>query len=55
MDRLDYSSHYLEAKKKLKEVNELILKNKFRDAAGKIDEAVVELRLMRQAVKSHAE
>ncbi len=54
MEQLDYASHYLEANKKMKEANELILKKKFMEAASKIDEAIVELRLMRGAVKTHA-
>ena len=54
-DKVDYAPHYLEAKKKLTEVHELLLKNKFKEAAGLIDEIVVELRLMRTAVRSHAD
>lgn len=54
-DKLDYAPHYLEAKKKLNEAHELLLKNRFVDAAGLIDQIVVELRLMRAAVKSHVE
>lgn len=52
-DKLDYAPHYLEAKKKIQEAHELLLKNRFVDAAGLIDQAVVELRMMRAAVKSH--
>lgn len=54
-NRVDYAPHYLETKKKLTEVHELLLKNKFREAATTIDQIIVELRLMRTAVKSHAE
>jgi hypothetical protein len=54
-DKVDYAPHYLETKKKLTEVHELLLKNKFREAATTIDQIIVELRLMRTAVKSHAE
>jgi hypothetical protein len=54
-NKVDYAPHYLEAKKKLTEAHELLLKNKFKEAASLIDEIVVELRLMRTAVKSHAE
>ena len=54
-DKIDYAPHYLEAKKKLGEAHELLLKNRFVDAAGLIDQAVVELRMMRAAVKSHVE
>lgn len=54
-NKLDYAPHYLEAKKKLTEAHELLLKNRFVEAAGVIDQIVVELRLMRAAVKSHVE
>lgn len=54
-NRLDYAPYYLETKKKLTEVHELLLKNKFIEATGLIDEIVVELRMMRAAVKSHVE
>lgn len=54
-NRLDYAPHYLETKKKLTEVHELLLKNKFKEAAGLINETIVELRLMRAAVKSYAD
>lgn len=52
---LDYSPYYLDAKAKLKEVHELLNKNNFIDAASIIDEIIVELRMMRAAVKSHVE
>ena len=54
-NRVDYAPHYLETKKKLTEVHELLLKNKFKEAAGMINEIIVELRMMRAAVKSHVE
>lgn len=54
-DKVDYAPHYLESKKKLQEAHELLLKNKFKEAATTIDQIIVELRLMRTAVKSHAE
>lgn len=54
-EKIDYSPHYLEAKKKLNEAHELLLKNRFVDAAVIIDEIVVQLRMMRAAVKSHVE
>jgi hypothetical protein len=53
--KLDYAPHYLDAKKKLQEVHELLLKNRFIEAAAMIDKIVVELRMMRAAVKSHVE
>lgn len=55
MERLDFAPHFLETKKKLAQTHELLLKNKFKEAAGMIDEIVVELRLMRTAVKTHVE
>lgn len=51
--RLDYAAHELEAKKKLKEVHDLLLKNKFGEAAGKINFVIAELRLMKAAINSH--
>lgn len=54
-DKLDYAPHYLEADKKLKEAYDLVLKRKFTQAAAILDEAAVAVRLMRVAVKSHAE
>lgn len=53
--KLDYAPHYLETKKKLQEAHDLLLKNRFMEAAAKIDDIVVELRMMRAAVKSHSE
>ena len=53
--KLDYAPHYLEAKKKLQEAHDLLLRNRFVEAAATIDEIVVELRMMRAAVKSHVE
>jgi len=54
-DKLDYAPYYLEAMTKLKEAHELLLKNQFTPAVGKLDDVVVVVRLMRNAVKSHAE
>lgn len=53
--KLDYAPHYLAAKRKIKEAHELLLKNRFIEASTLIDEAVVELRMMRAAVKSNVE
>lgn len=55
MDIVDYAPHYLETKKKLQEAHELLIKNKFKEAATIIDQIIVEMRLMRTAVKSHVE
>lgn len=52
-DQLDYAPHELEAKRLLKEVHQLLLLNDFVAAIDGLDRAMVELRLMRTAVKSH--
>lgn len=54
-NKLDYAPYYLDAKKKLQEAHELLLKNQFVEAASKLDEVAVEVRMMRAAVKSHVE
>jgi len=53
MDPLDYAGHYLEVKKDLTKAHDLLNKKQFREAASLIDGMIVELRLMRQAVKTH--
>lgn len=53
MEVLDYSGHYIEARKNLVQIQELLNKHQFKDAAGLIDRTIVELRLMRQAVKTY--
>lgn len=50
---LDHSVHELELKKLLKEVHDLLLKQRYVEAASRADEAIVELRLLRTAIKSH--
>jgi len=50
---LDYAAHELQAKKLLKEVHDLLLKGRHVEATSKINDTIVELRLMRNAVKSH--
>lgn len=52
---VDYAPHYLEVKKKLTEAHGLLLKNKYEEAANLLSDAIVELRLMHIAVKSHVE
>ena len=54
-DRLDYAPYYLEAIQKLKEAHELLLKHQFTEASGKLNDVIVAARMMRNAVKSHAE
>lgn len=51
--QLDYAPYELEAKKLLKEVSDLLRKNKYLEARERIDEIVVELRMMKAAVNSH--
>lgn len=53
MELLEYSNHYLQAKKNLTQIHELLNKRQFKEAAGLIDQTIVELRLMRQAVKTY--
>lgn len=50
---LDYAGHELEAKRLLKEVHLCLLQKDFVAAMDGLDRTLVELRLMRTAVKSH--
>lgn len=50
---LDYSVHGLAADKLMKEIHDLLLKKDYKLAASKVDETIVELRMMRAAIKSH--
>ena len=54
-NKIDFAPYYLDALNKLKEAHALLKKNEFEEAATKLDEAMVELRMMRIAVKSHVE
>jgi hypothetical protein len=51
--KLDYSAHELQAKHLLKQAHDLLLKGQWKEAASTIENTIVELRLMRNAVKSH--
>lgn len=53
MVKLDYAPHYLEAKKQLEKAHQLLLKNKFGEAAGQIEFIITELRMMKAAVNSN--
>ena len=53
MEQLDFAGHYIESKKKLENIYRLLNKREFASAATLIDETIVELRLMRNAVKTH--
>lgn len=50
---VDYSARELQVQHLLKEVHQCLLNRDFVSAASTIDVAIVELRLMRTAVKSH--
>lgn len=50
---VDYAAHELQAKHLLKQAHDLLLKGEWEAAASTIDVTIVELRLMRTAVKSH--
>jgi hypothetical protein len=51
MANTDYSQFELQAKKLMKEAIDLVLKNQRNEAVEKLDAALVELRLMRTALK----
>lgn len=53
MEKLDYSSYQIEAKKGLRNCEELILKREFEQAHDKLSEVIAELRLMRAALNDH--
>lgn len=53
--KVDYATHKIKADLLLKEVHKLLLNQEFVAAAATIEQAIVELRLMRGAVKSHVE
>jgi hypothetical protein len=46
----DYSAHKINAHQKLKGVHLLLLKNKYDEAMGEIDEVIVELRMMKASI-----
>lgn len=50
---IDYANHDIKVKQLLTAVYDLILERDFLKAASTIDQAIVELRLMRNAVKTH--
>jgi len=50
---LNYTTYELKVKELLKEIHEHLLRNDYVAAASTIEQAIVELRLMRAAVKSH--
>ena len=52
---VDYASHELHLKRLLKEAHVWLLDKEYAKAVPVLDEAIVELRLMRTAVKNYAE
>jgi len=54
-NKMDFAPYYIEVDKKIKEAYQLLKVSKYEEAAVLIDEAIVELRMMRTAVKSHVE
>lgn len=50
---VDYANHDIKVKQLLTKIYDLILDREYPKAASTIDLAIVELRLMRNAVKSH--
>jgi hypothetical protein len=50
---LNYTAHELKVKELLKEIHICLLGHDYVAAASTIEQAIVELRLMRAAVKSH--
>jgi hypothetical protein len=51
--KLDYACHEIEAKKLIREASDLLTRSRFVDALEMIDDAIVELRMMKAAVNSH--
>ena len=52
-DTVDYAAHELQVKRMLKDAQVSLLDNQYQKAADILDLAIVELRLMRTAVKSY--
>ena len=48
----DYSAHQINTHKRLKQVHLLLLKNKFEESTNEIDEAIVELRMMKASINN---
>ena len=53
MEQLNYSEHYLAAKKNILEIYTLLNKGNYLEAMTMIDETIVDLRLLRAAAKTH--
>lgn len=50
---IDYAAYELEARKLLKDISDLLKRNRYKEAAELIDDTIVELRMMKAAVNSH--
>lgn len=55
VNKIDYTPYYLSVNESLKNTYDMLKKNQFIEAATTIDEMIVELRMMKAAVKSHVE
>lgn len=53
--KIDYAPHYLIAKKNIHDMYKQLNTGEFTEAASLIDQTIVELRLIRAAVKTHME
>jgi len=51
--KLDYAAHQLEVKKRLKEIHDKLLSNQHGEAASLVDNAIVEMRMLKAAINSH--
>lgn len=52
MEKLDYTPHYLNAKKHLNEIYQLLNNNKLSEGLVLLDELFADVRMMQLAVKS---
>ncbi len=53
--KIDYAPYYLNAKARLQEAYDALKEGKYKEAVEILDDAAIEVRLMRVAVKSHVE
>jgi CRISPR/Cas system CSM-associated protein Csm2 small subunit len=55
MEKLNFAEHYLKASKELRQVYEEANDQKFEESANKINDIIVELRLLRAAILSNVQ
>ena len=55
VNKLDFAGHEIEAKKLIKSASDFLMRKRFQEALEELDNAIIELRMMRTAVKSHVE